>query len=206
MNNRQHQRGFTLIEMMISMFIGLIILGGTITAYQTISDVREYRDNNDKLQDELMYIHRELSSTVKVAKSVKIGKSNNGNKLFLASSESAENGITCPGRGDKGKGKDVTWSIGDDGNEFVCQHGSNDPIIDLSSKGEVGIESVVFCSLPHKNKGKCDVGKSPKGVFVIINYYDRNCNLNDEGCNSKALSFYLATRNINDSDKPKENE
>ncbi|WP_277811740.1 PilW family protein [Chromohalobacter canadensis] len=207
MNNQHRQRGFTLIEMMISMFLGLIILGGTITAYQAISSVSEQRDNYYKLQDELMYIHRVLSSSIKVAKSVKIEESSNGNKLVLASSESVENRITCPGVGSDQDGQTTAGSVvyQSDGSDFLCQPKGR-KIVDLSSAGKVGIEAIRFCRLLEEGEKGCKTGEGLDGVVVFIDYYDWDCDPSNEACESKALSFHLAARDINDSDKPKEDK
>ncbi|WP_040239241.1 PilW family protein [Chromohalobacter japonicus] len=200
MTNQHHQRGFTLIEMMISMFLGLIILGGTITAYQAISSVSEQRDNYYKLQDELMYIHRALASSVKVAESISIKAGDNGNKLSLTSGVvkgDALSKIKCPGF-DKDD-EEVEWMTvhGSDNDQALkCKLNSGKPVevIPLVSKGSVGITSIVFCTLPHEVEEKCKSGTSDSGIFFKVDYYDRSCDPDDEGCDSKTLSFRLATR------------
>ncbi|MCK0746772.1 PilW family protein [Chromohalobacter nigrandesensis] len=182
--NNQHQRGFTLIEMMISMFIGLIILGGTITAYQTISDVREYRDNNYKLQDELMYIHRELSSSVKVAKSIKVSEKEN--KLILESYTGEDiSQIRCPGS-DNGSDR-IEWMTDVDGEWLTC---NGQEVLWLKAPG---ITSVRFGD---EGDSVCDDASSPC-VRVTLKY--KPCREKDE-CDVQTLSFNLVSRATSDRD------
>lgn len=201
MSHQHRQRGFTLIEMMISMFLGLIILGGTITAYQAISSVSEQRDNNYKLQDELMYIHRALASSVKVAKEIEV--SDEGSRLTLTSFNStASDGIKkikCPGAGADQNGQSSAGSVSyyADGADFLCQPGDSDEskkIVNLSSGNVAGIESIQFCRLSATGEDtkECETGQSPRGVVVVINYYDHGC----EECSSKSVSFHLAKRDL----------
>lgn len=200
MTNQHHQRGFTLIEMMISMFLGLIILGGTITAYQAISSVSEQRDNYYKLQDELMYIHRALASSVKVAESISIKAGDNGNKLSLTSGVVKGDGLSkikCPGF-DKDD-EEVEWMTvhGSDNDQALkCKLNSSKPVevIPLVSKGSVGITSIDFCSLPYDDEKQCGAGKSNSGIAVTVKYYDLKCDPDDESCDEKSVSFRLATR------------
>ncbi|WP_280542041.1 prepilin-type N-terminal cleavage/methylation domain-containing protein [Chromohalobacter sp. 11-W] len=196
MNNRQRQSGFTLIEMMISMLLGLVILGGTITAYQAISSVSEQRDNYYKLQDELMYIHRALASSVKVAKSVEINKGLNSLTLESYSGDGVR-GIKCPGF-DKGDAE-VEWMTvhsGDNEQVLKCKlkSGREVEVISLVSKGSVGITSINFCSLPYDDEKQCGAGKSNSGIAVTVKYYDLKCDPDDESCDEKSVSFRLATR------------
>ncbi|MDF9435251.1 PulJ/GspJ family protein [Chromohalobacter israelensis] len=201
MNNRQRQRGFTLIEMMISLLLGLIILGGTITAYQAISSVREQRDALYQLQDELMYIHRALASSVKVAESISIEADDNGNKLSLTSSSAVKgNGLSkikCPGAEKSSQGSVGPVSYHTDGAELLCQPGGgakSKKIVNLSSGNVAGIESIQFCRLSSTGKDtkECEAGQSPRGIIVVINYYDHGC----EECSSKSVSFHLAKRDL----------
>jgi len=185
MINRQHQGGFTLIEMMISMLLGLIILGGTITAYQTISDLREQRDAYYQLQDEIMYIHRELSSAVKVAKYIEIEKKYEVNKLILESYSSEDiSQIRCPG---SDNGSDyVEWMVGGDDGELKCD---NQEVLKLTAPG---ITSVRF----GKGGGSvCDDATNPC-VHVTLEYTP--CREEDE-CDVQTLSFHLASRAMSDS-------
>ena len=198
MANQHRQRGFTLIEMMISMFLGLIILGGTITAYQAISSVSEQRDNYYKLQDELMYIHRALASSVKVAKSVEINKGLNSLTLESYSGDGVR-GIKCPGF-DKGDDA-VEWvavSSGDNGRVLKCRPDSKNEgrdIVKLSSEGRVGVSSISF-RCPSYEK-PCGPAQNLGSVIVDIDYYDRKCDPDDdEDCDIKTLSFHLATRDL----------
>lgn len=197
MSHQHRQRGFTLIEMMISMFLGLIILGGTITAYQAISSVSEQRDNNYKLQDELMYIHRALASSVKVAKSVEINKSRDSLTLESYSGDGVGS-IKCPGsESASGYIEWVTVHDGDDGQALKCKlkSGGEVEVVPLVPKGSVGIASIGFCSLPYDEE-ECEAGASNSGVAVIVDYYDRSCDPDEEDCDSKTLSFHLATRDL----------
>ncbi|MCK2047269.1 MULTISPECIES: PilW family protein [Chromohalobacter] len=203
MSNQHRQRGFTLIEMMISMFLGLIILGGTITAYQAISSVSEQRDNYYKLQDELMYIHRALASSVKVAKGIEV--SDEGSRLTLTSFNSTVSDeikkITCPGAGPDQNGQSSSGSVSyyADGADFLCQPGDgakSKKIVKLSSEKVAGIESVRFCRVLDKGEKGCKTGSDLDGVIVDIDYYDRSCDPDDEDCDSKTLSFHLATRDL----------
>ncbi|OLO12177.1 hypothetical protein BTW10_05685 [Chromohalobacter japonicus] len=202
MTNQHHQRGFTLIEMMISMFLGLIILGGTITAYQAISSVSEQRDDYYKLQDELMYIHRALASSIKVAKEIEV--SDEGSRLTLTSFNSTASDeikkITCPGSGPDQNGQSSAGSVNyyADGADFLCQPGDSDKskkIVNLSPGNVAGIESVRFCRLLDKGEKGCK-GDDLDGVIVDIDYYDRSCDPDEEDCDSKTLSFHLATRDL----------
>ncbi|WP_164915600.1 PilW family protein [Chromohalobacter israelensis] len=203
MSDQHRQRGFTLIEMMISMFLGLIILGGTITAYQAISSVREQRDVLYQLQDELLYVHRALASSVKVAESISIEAGNNGSKLSLKSSEAMQgvglSKIKCPGL-DEGN-KQVKWlAVNNASNRqaLKCKPGDGGAVkvIPLVLKGNVGIASIGFCTLPHEIGGECNSGESDSGVFVKIDYYDHRCDPADKSCHSKTLFFHLATRDF----------
>lgn len=204
--NNQHQRGFTLIEMMISMFIGLIILGGTITAYQTISDVREYRDNNDKLQDEIMYIHRALASSVKVAKSISIENDGEGSRLILESYSGEDiNQIKCPGS-DNGSDR-IEWmtEINNNDRDFKCKAGGDRKEVSVlklpseeSASEEEGAEEragISSISFECPSYEPCEQDEKLKSVIVIIDYYDRECDPNEKECDSKSMSFHLATRN-----------
>ncbi|MCK2044221.1 prepilin-type N-terminal cleavage/methylation domain-containing protein [Chromohalobacter sp. TMW 2.2308] len=186
MSHQHRQRGFTLIEMMISMFLGLIILGGTITAYQAISSVSEQRDNNYKLQDELMYIHRELSSSVKVAKSISIENNDEGSKLILESYSGEDiNKIRCPGA-DDGSGR-IEWITDVDDKWLTC----NDQ--EVMALAAPGITSVRFGD---EGDSVCDDAASPC-VRVTLKY--KPCREEDE-CDVKTLSFHLASRATSDSD------
>ncbi|MCK0716150.1 PilW family protein [Chromohalobacter sarecensis] len=199
----QYQRGFTLIETMISMLLGLIILGGTITAYQMISDLREQRDAYYQLQDELMYIHRELSSTVKVAKSVEI--KDKGDSLLL-NSYPVDDKIECPSFDD---GSDyITWmEVGGDNNDrtFKCKAGDERKglnILPLHSEGNAseeegaeeraGISSISFECPSYES---CGPDEKLKSVVAIVDYYDRKCDPDNKSCKKKTLNFHLSTRN-----------
>lgn len=205
MINRQHQGGFTLIEMMISMLLGLIILGGTITAYQTINKVSESRDNSQSLQDELMYIHRALASSVKEAKSAEI---KDKEASLLLNSYPGDDAIECPGSDDGSD--DITWmTAGNDKNKRIFKCKAEDEkkglnILPLHSEGNAseeegaeeraGISSISF-ECPSYEEA-CGSGVKLKSVIVIIDYYDRKCDPGNKSCKKKTLNFHLSTRNL----------
>ncbi|MDV6320499.1 type II secretion system protein J [Chromohalobacter sp. HP20-39] len=184
MNNQQRQSGFTLIETMISMLLGLIILGGTVTAYQAISGLGEQRDAVYQLQDELLYVHRTLAQAVTTADTVEVI---DDKTLKITPFESAEGGgdAGCPQSGSE-------WTVvaGNGGDQkLMC---NDQKVLRLEAPG---ITSVNFYDSSSESEGCIDA----KNRYVCVTLKYTPCREKDE-CDVQTLSFNLASRATSDSD------
>jgi len=61
---RRDQRGFTLIELMIGMLLGLIILGGVLTIYSSVHHTSLIKQRLDSAQEAVRYGHYTISRLV----------------------------------------------------------------------------------------------------------------------------------------------
>ncbi|SEG32117.1 PilW family protein [Marinobacterium lutimaris] len=65
--SREH--GFTLIELMIAMLLGLVILGGVLTIYSSISHTNVIKTRFDSAQESIRYSHYVITRLVHNANS-----------------------------------------------------------------------------------------------------------------------------------------
>lgn len=182
MTNQHRQRGFTLIEMMISMFLGLIILGGTIMAYQAISSVSEQRDGVYAVQDELIYVHRALAQAVSMADTVEVI---DDETLKIAPFESEESGryAGCP---QDSSDPPWVWAVvaGNGGAQnLTCD---DQKVLKLTAPG---ITSVNFYGSSSSSEGCIDA----KNQYVCVSLKYTPCREEDE-CDVQTLNFHLASR------------
>lgn len=180
MTNQHRQRGFTLIEMMISMFLGLIILGGTVSAYQAISGLREQRDGIYAVQDEVVYVHRALSQAVALAGKVEVA---NKGELTITPFGQIKSGryAGCPQEDSDPPWK---WRVAANSDGVKMLECNDQGVLALSAPG---ITSIGF--------SVCASAMAPC-VDVELKYTP--CREDDE-CDEQTLTFHLASRATSDS-------
>ena len=179
MNHQHRQRGFTLIEMMISMFLGLIILGGTITAYQAISSVSEQRDAVYELQNELLYVHQSMARAVAMAKDVEVNEG--GAALTITPAGVAPEGCRSS------INSDWVWRV-DSSEEKESLYCNGKKVLTLSTPG---VTHVAFDDMDK-------VCKNATNPCVRVTLKYTLCRQKDE-CDVKTLNFHLASRATSDS-------
>ncbi|MCK0770097.1 PilW family protein [Chromohalobacter canadensis] len=180
MTNQHRQRGFTLIEMMISMFLGLIILGGTVSAYQAISGLREQRDGIYAVQDELVYVHRALAQAVALAGKVEVA---NKSELTITPFGQIKSGryAGCPQEDSDPPWK---WRVAANSDGVKMLECNDQGVLALSAPGITNIKFSVCASATHPCVG------------VELKYTP--CREEDE-CDGQTLNFHLASRATSDS-------
>ncbi|WP_280569667.1 type II secretion system protein [Chromohalobacter sp. 296-RDG] len=173
MNNQQRQSGFTLIEMMISMLLGLIILVGSVSAYQAISGLREQRDGVYQLQDELLYVHQSMARAVAMAKDVEV--SEGGSVLTVTPAGAAPTGCRNSAH------SDWVWRV-DSSEEKASFDCNGRKVLTLSTPGVTGVA--------FDTSGICN-DASTSCVRVTLNY--ATCrDLQD--CTVRTLRYHLSSR------------
>jgi|GEM_PF-4479489 len=184
MNNRKRQRGFTLIEMMISMFLGLIILVGTITAYQAISGLREQRDGVYAVQDELVYVHRALAQAVALAGKIDVAD-NNELTITPLGHEESERYAGCPQ-----DDSDPPWKW------RVAANSDGVKMLECNDQGVLALSAPGITSIEFDDGDAVCASATTPCVGVKLAYTP--CRKEDE-CDGQTLNFHLASRATPDS-------
>jgi len=65
--NRQHQQGFSLVEIMVAMTLGLVLLGGTITLYASSKNSYRLQENIAGMQENARFAIHALRRDVEMA-------------------------------------------------------------------------------------------------------------------------------------------
>lgn len=183
MSHQHRQRGFTLIEMMISMFLGLIILGGTVSAYQAISGLREQRDGIYAVQDEVVYVHRALAQAIALAGKVEVA---DNNELTITPFGQIKSGryAGCP---QEDSDPPWTWRVAANSDGVKMLECNDQGVLALSAPG---ITSIVF-----DDGGEVCTNATHPCVGVELKYTP--CREDDE-CDGQTLNFHLASRATSD--------
>ncbi|ABE57849.1 type II secretion system protein [Chromohalobacter israelensis] len=177
MNHQHRQRGFTLIEMMISMFLGLIILVGTVSAYQAISGLREQRDTINTLQNDLLFVHQSMSRAVAMARDIEVTEEGAALTVTPFALPASATPAGCRKSGDS----NWTWSV--DSSQGVTSLDCNgSQILTLATPG---VTSVAF-----DTSGICSAATTPC-VRVTLNYAP--CR-DLQNCTVRTLRYHLSSR------------
>ena len=108
----RHQ-GFSLIELMIAMVIGLILLAGVGTVFVSAQQTSQIKRDLDNAQEALRYVHQSVSRIVRVGT---IDDSSDGEKLIITMNRSAAI-PDCLGKDNEGE---VTVEYSLNGNHLEC--------------------------------------------------------------------------------------
>lgn len=79
-----HQRGFTIIELMTALLIGLIVIAGSAMAYSTVQQTLIKKLSIDAEQDALRFLTTRVASLVRSSHKIQLAKNNGVHVLTLS--------------------------------------------------------------------------------------------------------------------------
>lgn len=174
---RRHQRGFTLIETLISLVLGLIILGGTVSAYQAISGLREQRDTVNTLQNDLLFVHQSMARAVAMARDIEVTEEGAALTVTPFALPASATPAGCRKSGDS------SWKWSVDSSQGVTSLDCNgSQVLTLATPGVTGVA--------FDTSGICNDASTPC-VRVTLNY--ATCR-DLQGCAVRTLHYHLSSR------------